>query len=375
MSSALDRFERSLVAASDRLVEASTSNEPQRNRQRLGRGPRRSSRRGLLLALLGSALVAGGAATAATLLDSGQRLADGTVRCYAGTTPHSNLTRPYSNLPGGDSANWQTPTAICRRSYRLNAHTGIDPLGFVACRYNPTTVAVYVADGRSSQCGRLGEKALPASFPRDLARLRTLEQDLTQLQGRQDCPSATALAAQVRGTLASLGFDDWRIVLPAKHATPEQLNSPAGTGAGPCGSLIGMPADNSPNSAVSVQPNLRAVYIQAALPRHTNLFVYHAQGRLYARSYNYCFTSETIRQLVDRAFYGSGLRTRFATTASPDGLGFVAASQKLYDRGCVRFNSAYSADNGRYIDIWLVARHAPQLPAKRLFPRPTAFTS
>ena len=309
----------------------------------------------------------------AAVQSPGQRLVDGTISCYFAS---SGPLHPVGN--GADQAGpatGQSPIAYCRRAYGLNAHTGIKAarVQFVACQSGPTNVAVYVADGRPGQCPRLGHRPLPPSYRVALAQLQTLERDLTELQQRQNCISVRALATQVNSRLLGLSFAGWHVVVPQAHLTPEQLNSPAGTGTGPCGSLIGMPADNSPTSLVATQPSRHAVYIQGALPRHTEIFIYHTQSSLIQRTYSHCFTSTTVRQLTTRAFARAKLQTRFATTATFLGEGFEPASQKLYDRGCVRVNSVYPSNNGRYVDVWLISHSAPTPPRKQLFPPAEAF--
>jgi hypothetical protein len=356
-----------------------------------GRVPRRGmssslSRLGLVAAIAIPVLVAAAALFAlhhhnraartpgsthhAAVQSPSQRLVDGTISCYFSS---SGLLHPGPDQAG--PATGQSPIAYCRRAYSLSAHTGIKAarVQFVACQSGPTNVAVYVADGHSNQCQRLGHHPLPASYRGALTQLQTLERDLTELQQRQTCTSVHALATQVNRQLSGLGFDDWHVIVPKTHLTPKQLNSPGGTGTGPCGSLIAMPADNSPKSSIAIQPNRRVVSIQGALPRRTDIFVYHTQSTLIQRTYNHCFTTTTVRELAMRAFARADLQTRFATTATPLGEGFEPASQKLYDRGCVRVNSVYPSNNGRYVDVWLISHAAPAPPEKQLFPPAEAF--
>jgi hypothetical protein len=303
-----------------------------------------------------------------------QRLADGTISCYFGSS--GPLRRGGRGADAGpDPATGQSPIAYCRRWYGLNAHTRINAarVKFVACQSSPTNVAVYVADPHPGQCQRLGHSPLPASYPAALERLQTLERDLTELQRRRDCTAPQALATQVRSRLSALGFESWYVVRPPAAATPEQLNSPAGTGGGPCGSLILMPADNSPSSPVAIQPDRRTVDIQRALSRSTDAFVYYAQSSLIQRTYRHCFTPTTARQLVTHAFSPAHLQPRFATTASPLGETYEPASQRLYDHGCVRVNTVYPSDDGSYVDVWLIARFGPRLPPKQPFPAAESF--
>jgi hypothetical protein len=344
----------------------------QRSRRRFGgRRPSRMSRRGLLALVLG-ALLAGGGAAAATLLGPSQRLADGNIDCFFTTAPGPTLSARTPDA--GAQSVGPSPIATCRRWYRLNAHTGIDAstLGFVACRHNATTVDVYVADNRPRQCQRLGERPLPATYPAALARLRALEARLDVIQRRRACKSPRALAQEVRDALTSLGLNDWRIALPPSHPSPRLLNSPAGTG-GTCATLIYSPAANAPGFPAQLQPNRRTVSISTGPPRHLSTLVYHASATLYQQTYQHCFTAASVRALVRRAFADSRLVPRFTTNAAPVGQSYLPSSQRLYDKGCVRFRSAYVVNGDRFVDVWLNARGAPRLPTHQQFPPASAF--
>ncbi|MEO6858524.1 MAG: hypothetical protein ABI323_08060 [Solirubrobacteraceae bacterium] len=354
-------------------LDAAIAGQRSRSRRRGGGrfpSPSGMSPRGLMLALVAAALLGGGSVAAATLLGSSKKLADGNINCFFGTSgsPHG------PDVGGGDGSVGQSPIATCRRWYRLNAHTGINAatLGFVACRQNATTVDVYVADDRPGQCRRLGRRPLPATYPAAVARLHTLVARLEAIQRHRACKSPQILAGEVRTTLSTLGLDAWRIKLPPAHPTPKQMSSPAGTG-GTCGSLTGFPAQNSPSFPVQLQSNHRTVYITTGPPRYLSTFNYRVSGRLYAQTYQHCFTAKSVRALVRHAFKGSPLRPRFATNAAPYGGGYEPASQKLYDRGCVRFDSALPGNNDRFVDVSLYARSAPPLPPNQVYPPASAF--
>lgn len=330
----------------------------------------RMRRRGLVLALLAVLLLAGVGVAAATWLGSSQQLADGRVNCFFSTAGGLHSAR----LPdaSGSPSVGHTPIAVCRRWYRLNAHTGLNAstLGFVACRHTETAVSVFVADGRPRQCQRLGDRPLPPAYPAAVARLHSLQTQLMTIQRHRSCDSPRTLARQVRGVLTRLGLDDWRIQLPPSHPTPRSLNSPAGTG-GTCGSLIGDPAANAPDFPVELSPNRDTVSITVGPPRDTATRVYRQSLSLYQHSYQHCFTAAALRTLTRRAF--TPLKARFTTNAAPSGEGYLPASRRLYDRGCVRFEFAYVANNNRFVDVWFYARGAPRLPAHRPFPAASAF--
>ena len=63
-----------------------------------------------------------------------------------------------------------------------------------------------------------------------------------------------------------------------------------------------------------------------------------------------------------------------ATNAAPAGDQYLPSSQRLYDKGCVRFESAYVGNDNRFVDVWLYAPTAPRLlPTNQLFPPAGAF--
>jgi hypothetical protein len=178
----------------------------------------------------------------------------------------------------------------------------------------------------------------------------------------------------VRHTLSSLGFDDWRIKLPPSHPTPQLLNSPAGTG-GTCGSLVEHPDANAPDSPVLLEPNQRTVFISSGPPQRIATLVYHAGAMLYHQTYLHCYSAASVRALITGAFVVASLYPRFATNAAPAGGRFEPSSQKLYDKGCVRFEFAYVGNDNQFVDVLLYARGASRLPAHQLFPPADAFRS
>jgi len=335
-------------------------------RSRRSRLPRRFGRprRNVALAFATAVVLAGGAAAAATLLGSSQRLADGRINCYLGTTTGSQLG-------SSDPSTGQSPIAFCRHMYRLNdqAHTGIDAatLGFVACRQDATTVGVYISDEKAGQCRRLGERPLPVDYSAALHRLSTLERQLAALGRRSHCATPTRLAAETRTTLTRLGFDDWRVRLP----TPN-LGIPAGTG-GTCAGFVPAPWGNPPDAAPLLAPFDRTVSLALGPPRPLAARIYHASARLYQETYEHCYTAASVRVLIGHAFAGTGLTPRYATNAVPKGDSFLPASERLYKRGCVRFAWAYPAINLRFVDIALEARGAPPLPPRLGHPPASAF--
>jgi hypothetical protein len=359
VSSALDRFERALVQASEQLSAAATASGVPRRRTSLT--ARVLRRRGPLLAIVGTVLLAGGAATAASLLSSGQKLADGFVYCYPTTW--------QSRFVAGAPADGQAPTALCRRVYRRydNTHPVPATAGLIACRSSTTTVAVYLADDRTDQCQANGDAPLPSTYHVALKSLHQLERDLASLERHRQCISPRALAGAIRRDLSRLGLDAWSITLPSA-STP---NGPAGTGGGPCASLVPDRFDNPP-SAISTDPDVipgqQTVQIQAALPRHTDQAIYLVQRALYARTYSNCYSASSVRHLVSRAFAPLHLTARYATTRQTPGTSYEPASQRLYARGCVRFNFAFPSNDDAWVDVWLVAKSGAPLANARPFP-------
>jgi hypothetical protein len=292
-----------------------------------------------------------------TLPGPSRRLADGIINCFFTTNGHAHGGGPDVAGAGADG---RTPIAICREWYRLNARAGRNAadVAFVACQQNATTVAVYVADGRSNQCQRLGDRPLPRTYAAAVAGLRALVQAFAADQRRHDCVTVAVLAGQVRASLARLGFVGWRLSLPSTRFDPRG-DPPRGTG-GTCGHVIGNPAE--------LDARHRTVFITSGPPTSIARLVDHDSYALYARTDQQCFTAASVRALVRHAFAATALRPRFATVKAPAGEQFGPHSQPLYNAGCVRFGFAIPADNERSVDVLLYARNAPRLPPSRLYP-------
>lgn len=228
MSSALDQFERKLVAASRTLHEAAqaATTAPAgtaETRQPLtDRRPtrKRFHHRRLLVSLAALLIAAGGVAAASSLLWPAQRLADGTVNCFAGSYGRSMRDRTFA--AGSGQPNGQPPISLCRTAYRSNRYrlnnstTGplVAGLPLIACKDNATTVDVYVASGPPDQCRRLGEKPLPATYAAAAARLPELQQSLRALETQHDCVPPTTLAGEARAVLVGQGFSGWHVITP-----------------------------------------------------------------------------------------------------------------------------------------------------------------
>ena len=302
------------------------------------------------------------------LLSPSQRLADGTISCYFATSGPLHPSGGSHPDEGPNPATGQSPIAYCRRFYGLNAHTGLNAahVKFVACQSGLTNVAVYVADGQSDQCRALGHSPLPVGYTAAQYQLASLGQGLVAIQHRHDCVTPAGLAAEVRPALARLGFASWRITLPSAHPDPHYA-PPAGTG-GVCGQVV----SNPPSSAPQFIAPRQQVFISTGPPAHVARFINRTSGQLYQRSYRQCFTATSIRALVSHAFVSSGMEPRFATTTS-NGARYEPSSQRLYNAGCVRFYDAIPANDGRYVDIVLVARGGTPLPGHWLYPKPTQF--
>ncbi len=381
MSSALDQFERSLVAASRELhareqmamtqtASATNGGGPHGPRRRTGA----SRRTRLALSLLGVVVAAGGAAAAHSLLSPSERLADGMVNCFLTTSGTARAMLEMKTPAFGElNSAAESPISLCRAGYRANddrvnwpSRTGrrVADLPLVACQENATTVSVYVATGRSDQCKRIGEKPLPTTYPQAELRLRALQQALLALQDEHDCITPAALAVAARGVLGLQGFAGWRVIMgPRDPGTSGWLFGfpiPAGTG-GTCGKWMDLNTERQ-TVTVSVGP-----------PRTIDVELNHISYELYATTYQHCFTATSVRSLVRRWFASTPLRPRFATANTSDGGHYEPRSQRLYEQGCVRFNSAIPGNNEHFVDVLLNARNAAPLPAGQFYPPAGAF--
>lgn len=337
----------------------------------------RRSRRMIVFAALAIVVLGGGGAVAATLLNAGQKLADGRVNCYFNTAPSPAL-HGRGNV-GTGIVTGESAVALCSQAFRSDMHFGNVPPGtlppahgFIACQAGNSTVNVYFSDGRPGQCERLGDRPLPATYPAATRQLKTLAAKLAQIQQHRGCESPRTMAHQVHQVLTSLGLEDWQVSLQPTR-TPANWNlGPAGTG-GICGSLAQFSWANTPKASASLFSNHRVIYISLGPPENTATRIYQASGRLYQETYTRCYTPTSIRTLVRLAFAPTGLQVRFATASVQKGLRYEPASERLYQRGCVRFNSAYPSNDNRYADVLLLARNAPPLPTGRFYPPETAF--
>jgi hypothetical protein len=383
MSSALDEFERSLVAASRALHAEQTARTqaqttpaelPRRNRWLM----RRLFHRRLLVSLAALVIAAGGVAAASSVLFPSQRLANGRLNCFMAT--HGTGALDHRTLAVGDARpNGQPPIDLCRMWYRLNRYrlngstTGplVADLPLTACQESVTTVGVYVATGRPDQCRRLGEKPLPATYAAAAAaRLRTLQHALLALQNAHDCIAPATLARQARAVLASQGFSGWRLITPPPDPGKHWLFGyalPAGAG-GACGKLTG-----NPSSTIDIDTQRHLVTESVGPPRSIAVELNRIEEQLGTTTLSTCFTPTSIRTLVRRAFAGTPLRPRFAIVAAQRGVTFGGPSQRLYDDGCVRFFLAIPSNDNRFVDVLLNARNAPQLPAGEVYPPASSF--
>lgn len=382
MSSALDEFERSLVAASRTLhAEQTALTQPLRTPAERPRRNRRLVKvlfhRRLLVSVTALVIAAGGVAAASSLLFPSQRLANGTVNCFMATHGNGSL-RDHTLAVGDARPNGQPPVNLCRMWYRLNRYrlngsaTGpfVADLPLIPCQENATTVGVYVATGQPDQCRRLSEKPLPATYAGAAARLRTLQHALLAVQNAHECIAPATLARRARAVLAGEGFSGWRLITPPRDPGKHWLFGyalPTGTG-GTCGKLTG-----NPSYAIDIDPQRHRVTESVGPPRSIAVQLNHIEHQLGTTTLSKCFTPTSIRTLVRQAFAGTRLKPRFATVAAQRGVTFGPPSQQLYDDGCVRFFLAIPGDDDRFVDVLLNARNAPQLPAGEVYPPASSF--
>ena len=399
MSSALDRFERSLVTASralhalDQNAQADqthatdqTGHAPARRRRENSFRPRR-----LLLSFAALAVVTGGVAAAQSLLSPSERLAVGHVNCFDSTSG-TQLARVDSSEP---NYNAESPISLCRVAYRSNGYrvnssrTGpkLAVVPLVACQQNATTVSVYVATGQSDQCQRIGERPLPTTYSPAQARLRSLQRALIALQDEHDCTTPAGLAVGARAVLAGRGFSGWRVIMaPSNPGWFYGHRDPAGTG-GVCGQF----GDDAEQQTVTV-------FVGPS--RSISLELTRISRELYAATYDHCYTATSIGALVQRAFTGTSLRPRFAITAPRGDLDLTvsprlkqlyrqgkiparvyqqasrSASQnrQRYQHGCVSPHGLILPGNDtRFADVVFTARNGIRLPAGQFYPPASAF--
>ncbi|MGO9821709.1 MAG: hypothetical protein ACLPTJ_13800 [Solirubrobacteraceae bacterium] len=396
MSSALDRFERSLVTASRALYEDAQTQRTHATEQ-TGRPPagRRGGRgfrtRRLVFSFAALAVVTGGVAAAQSLLSPSVRLAVGRVNCFDSTSG-TQLARVDSSEP---NYNAESPISLCRVDYRSNGYrvnssrTGpkLAVVPLVACQQNATTVSVYVASGQSDQCQRIGERPLPTTYSPARVRLRSLQRALIALQDEHDCTTPAALAVGVRAVLAGQSFSGWRVVMdPSNPGWFYGHRDPAGTG-GVCG-WYGLDTDR------------QSVFVRLGPRRSIGLELTRISAELYAATYDHCYTAASIGALVQRAFTGTSLRPRFAITAPQGDLDLTvsprlkqlyrqgkiparvyqqasrSASQnrRRYQQGCVSPRGLIlPGNNNRFADVVFTARNGIRLPAGQFYPPASAF--
>jgi RNA polymerase sigma factor (sigma-70 family) len=388
MTSALDQFERQLVAASRELSNPTPAQLPapatpatDRAVPESRRG-RRFPQRRLVIAFAAMIVVGGGVAAASSILWPSQRLADGRVNCFMAT--HGTGAIDDKTLAVGDAKpNGQPPISFCRMWYRINRYrlngsqTGpkVANLPLIACQENPTTVGVYVATGRPDQCQTLGEQPLPTTYASAAARLRDLQQTLLAAQNERDCPSVTSIAANTRAILARNGFTHWRVITPP---SPDPYNRwifgyplPAGTG-GTCGTLL--TGSYPPSNIINIDTQRQTITVSVGPPRAIALAVNRIMGQLVANTSQRCYTLRTFRTLAQHAFAKTPLAPRFAVVARQQGETYEPPrAERLYDQGCVRPFLGTPGNNNRFIDILLNARNAPRLPTGDVYPPAESF--
>jgi hypothetical protein len=388
MTSALDQYERQLVAASRELSNPAQAAGPAPTTPHTDRAVpdrrrrHRFSQRRLLVALAAMIVAIGGVAAASSILWPSQRLADGRVNCFMAT--HGTGALDVHTLAVGDAKpNGQPPISFCRMWYRLNRYrlngslTGpkVVNLPLIACQENQTTVGVYVATGRVDQCQSLGERPLPKTYASAAARLRDLQQTLLALQNERDCASVASIATDTRAILASHGFTHWRVITPP---SPDPYNRwifgyqlPAGTG-GTCGSLL--TGSYPPSNTINIDTQRQTITVSIGPPHTIALTVNRIMGQLVSDASQRCYTPATIRPLAQHLLANTQLSPRFATVAGQQGVTYAPPlAERLYEQGCVRPFLGIPGNDNRFIDILLNARNAPRLPAGEVYPPASAF--
>jgi hypothetical protein len=344
-------FVQALGDALERAITEDLAHRaPARRRLRL---PRRRGR--LLIAL--AALALGGGALAATL-QSSTRLAAGTVNCSYGASDTSAGVQAVA-LRG------LSPVAACREEYRRGGPAALDRPGvkLVACQQAGFYVDVMVADGRPSQCRRLGLLPLPASYAAAVSRVNALEQALGALQRGHDCIPPTVLVREVRDVLARLGFNGWRA----------ELNHPPlfATG-GPCGQFPG--TDTQPSDPyLALNPDLKTVMIGSGPALSTDRLRDVVEPMLITDSGRRCLSLGAARALTRRLLAPAHFSARFAITAELVGEQFNPARQMRYDHGCAVIVDFMPAPSGRTMDVWVSARSAPPLPHGQAAPASSGY--
>ena len=367
MTSIFEDFERELVDAA--RLEAGDSRSGRRSPRRLRRTSkvlRAMPAVGLVAVCLAAVAFAatsfhahspassgstGAARMPAAGSPPGQRLADGAIDCFRGTSGHGISAKTFQS--GVPSSNGQDAITFCRESFADNGATRAraQTTSFVACEANATTVDVYVASGTPGQCARAGDRPLPSDYRPAIERLQRLERTLLTLQDAEDCVAPATLAREAKAALAQLGLEGWRVSGPLRNDA-----FPAGTG-GTCGTFDASIAEA--HDSANIDSARQRVFVSFAPPRSIATQLNHIEYELYTRTYEQCYTASSVRTLVTGWFATIKLRPRFATTARPKHGGvYEPASERLYQRGCVRFDEAVPTNDNRHVDVLLYAKGA-----------------
>ena len=109
-------------------------------------------------------------------------------------------------------------------------------------------------------------------------------------------------------------------------------------------------------------------------PRSISLKLNHISAELYGATHDRCFTATSVRALVRQSFASTSLRPRFATANTSQGVSYQPRSQRLYDQGCVRFESAIPGNNNHFVDVLLNAAARSAAPPASLPTEQAPFT-
>jgi hypothetical protein len=196
--------------------------------------PRRRYVRRLLAAVGALCVVAGGVATASTLLDDSERLVAAGVECYERTSDfHRSGAQP---VVGG-----RTPVEAC------SAMLG-DDVARVAC-VDGTEAHVAVVPGDSAAaCERLGLTALPADYGQARKRFRALERDVAAMETKE-CTPPPQFARRLQALLDRTGWAGWTAQLRLDVED------------GPCGYARGLTGDGRLSLEGGLDPQERHVFV------------------------------------------------------------------------------------------------------------------
>jgi hypothetical protein len=173
--------------------------------------------------------------------------------------------------------------------------------------------------------------------------------------------------------LTDQGFTRWRIITPPPDPAKHWLVGyplPAGTG-GTCGTLL---MGNPASPVIDMDTQRHTVTVSVGPPRTIALAINRIMPQLADATRRRCYTAASIRPFARHAFAATPLIPRFATVAGQAGVGYGPPStQRLYDQGCVFAVLAVPGNDNRFIDILLIARNAPRLPAGQVYPPASSF--